>query len=193
MAQNSLVPVEVAATPALIALKTAEGRSLKALSGWNASAKVLPRGLTMVDVKTDLRATIEALKPIHTRTLAVMVDSFIDHVETFHDLPEDRRGTLTDAYMQTLGEFPEDLAAAAMERVKRTHKWAKPPKPADLYDAVRHDWLERRAARSTLERAVISGRDRPTPVKRVTPEEIAAIKKRRGITHVPGFATEASE
>lgn len=148
---------------------------MKRLKGWNPSARFLPEGITLAEVKADHRACQDALKPIQREALAVLLEDIIDYIETFYGLKEERRKTVTKEYAKALEQFPEDIAHRAVERVKESHKWNSLPKRADLYEAGRTEWLERRADASFLHRCVLLGKDREP---KMSNDERAAMKER---------------
>ena len=74
---------------------------------------------------------------------------------------------LAKTYVSALAEFPEDIAVLAMDRVKATYQYNKPPKPRDLMDAVKDEMTERLGVKTKLLQANLYGRDPlPPPIER---------------------------
>jgi hypothetical protein len=130
----------------------------------------------MQQVKADLRAYQDALKPISQRDMAVVLETIGEWLEAFYAVPQNRLPGILKAYAQALSSMPSDLAMTAVERVKQNHRGQRIPTPGNLTAAVSDDLFQRRAEKNKLETAALTGKERETSKRTPpTPEQKARV------------------
>jgi len=116
-------------------------------------------------VRQDLTAVNRGLEKVGPKGAAVVARDFVQWVAEFCTVKN--TDVLAKTYVSALADFPEDLAVLAMDRVKATYQYNKPPKPRDLMDAVRDEMTERLGVKTKLLQANLYGRDPlPPPIER---------------------------
>lgn len=98
-------------------------------------------------------------RPATVQELLVILDKLFTFAHTFCGVTDvGRIESATGFYLKALEGLPADIADLAVENVCATYKYGSQlPKPADLIEAIAHEWGERKMVQIHLDRALRFG------------------------------------
>lgn len=121
------------------------------LMRWNPSEPVPAEAVPGLEQSIAIAESL--LEPANAQAWSVSMKRLLSWVEMYGviPLPLDKREKaqkfidIGRAYQTALPTIPGDLLYEAVRRVIENHKWSTLPKPADLKDAIRSEWEDRKA------------------------------------------------
>lgn len=135
-----------------------------------------------------IAAADDAMRPAEVREFALLIERFFDWADMlgigkFPDDPDAKQERFTQLailFAEDLEHLPPDILEDALRQVRRRHKWAKMPTPADILECADEELSRRRQIKRRAEAAMAAARRetqrlpaaRPRDI--YTPEQIAA-------------------